>query len=201
MDEKLPADAVALAIAGSGERYLEEADGLWYAIGWYAALIGRVSGTRPRLSEDVCGALASIPHPEGDPPPHPESRLNDGISREPRDGRSSFFPGYEKLLSETPGVWRELSRTEEDGTSIVAVTDHLEDRTGRFLVCAAFAAAPGEGLPGLVYLTMTEPSEEKEPDFTPDETRDKSGTYALTMEYGEDFTPFAAEYERRSGGL
>ena len=74
VDEDVLASAVALGIAGNGEHYIEEADGLWNVIGWYAALNARVSDAdaEPWLSDGTCGALTAILFPDADPIPIPD---------------------------------------------------------------------------------------------------------------------------------
>ena len=196
IDEELLADAVALGIAGNGENYIEEADGLWNVIGWYAALNARISDADgPWLSDGTCDALVSILRPDEDPLPIPERWMSGGTSRQTREGRSGIlFSDYETLLNETLGIWREISQTEEGGTRIVAVTDHLEDRTERFLVYVAFDGPEDAELGRMVYLTMTEPIVEKELNFTLEEVREQNKISKLLTAYSCVTVDMSDEY-------
>ena len=100
--------------------------------------------------------------------------VDDGenAKKETRDGVAGIaFPAYDAILSETLGVWRELSQTVEDGTRIVAVTDHLEEGIERFLVYVAFDGPEDAKLRKMVYLVMTDPIVEKELNFTLEDVR------------------------------
>ena len=195
IDEALLANAVALGIAGNGAQYIEEPDGLWNVIGWYAALTGRVGGTEAWLSEGTCERLVSILRPAGDPIPIPERWLSGGISREVRGGRPGIlFADYETLLGETLGIWRELSQTEENGTRVVTVTDHLEDGTETFQVYTAFETDPNDGISKLVYLFLTDPIREQELNFTLDMVREQNRISNLLSIYSSVTVDMSDEY-------
>ena len=184
IDEELLANAVALGIAGNDEHYIEEPEGLWNVIGWYAALTARVKDAEPWLSDGTAEALEAILRPDEDPVPIPEGWLSGGISRETRDGRPGIlFSEYETLLGETLGIWRELSQTEEDGTRIVTVTDHPEGGTETFFVYVAIAEDPNDNQRKMVYLVMTDPIRMPVLTFTLADVRERNRISKLLAAY------------------
>ena len=210
VDEKLLADAVALGIAGNGERYIDEADGLWNVIGWYAALRARTVGEDedPWLSSGTCDALCSILRPDKEPIPIPERWMSAGTSRETRDGVAGIlFSAYETLLDNTLGVWREISQTEEGGTRVVSVTDHLDGGTETFLVYAAFAEDPTDRRTKLVYLVMTDPIRTPELSFTLADVREQNripnllSVYScVTLDMSDEFGTAYQSFWQKDGG-
>ena len=98
------------------------------------------------------------------------------------------------MLGETLGIWRELSQTEEDGTRVVTVTDHLEDGTETFQVYTAFETDPNDGIAKLVYLFLTDPIREQELNFTLDMVREQNRISALLSTYSSVTVDMSDEY-------
>ena len=161
-DQGILSEALALTLAGWGTDYLNDPNGLWGVIGYYAALSARMTSPDavPWLSGAACETLCAVLRPDGDPL-SPPAWLNDGESarEEIRDGVSGFrFDGYIRHLSETLGIWRSLS-VEHNDTWFVTVEDHLDDGVRSCTLYAAFENPPGadENTPApLVYLFLSD---------------------------------------------
>lgn len=160
-DFETVSEALALALTGWGTDYLNDPNGLWSVVGYYAALSARKTGTDadPWISRSDADALCALLRPDGEPLADPVW-LNDGDSAlsETKDGVDGLrFVGYEKMLDNTLGVWRALFVSQEDGTYIVRVEDHLDDGAQSCLLYAAFQGPSETDLPPLVYLVLTDP--------------------------------------------
>ena len=162
VDEERLSMALALGLVGWGKDYLDDPNGLWSVIGYYAALTALTVSPeeQPWLSDATAGYIAGVLRAGEDPLPEP-GWLDDGTSakRETRDGvPGTSFPGYRDMVASTLGVWRSLSVSLEDGTYIVSVEDHLDDGLRTCLVYAAFAdAGTGEStVRAMPYLMITD---------------------------------------------
>ena len=143
VDEERLSMALALALVGWGEDYLNDPNGLWSVIGYYAALtaLNESPEAVPWLSDATAQYIAGVLRAGEDPLPEPRW-LDDGDSakKEAREGVPGIvFPGYRTMVASTLGVWRSLSVSLEGGTYIVTVEDHLDDGLRTCLVYAAFA--------------------------------------------------------------
>ena len=165
-DKDVLSEALALALTGWGTDYLNDPNGLWSVIGYYAALSARLEAPDavPWLSdsacETLCTVLQSVLRSGEDPLPRPDWLGKEGAAAETRDGADGWrFDDYARMLDETLGVWRALDLTVESGTRIVTVEDHLDDGVRSCLLYAAFENPPdaGENDPEpLVYLVLTD---------------------------------------------
>ena len=165
-DKDVLSEALALALTGWGTDYLNDPNGLWSVIGYYAALSARLEAPDavPWLSdsacETLCTVLQSVLRSGEDPLPRPDWLGKDGAAAEARDGADGWrFDDYARMLDETLGVWRALDLTVESGTRIVTVEDHLDDGVRSCLLYAAFQNPPDadENDPEpLVYLVLTD---------------------------------------------
>ncbi len=165
-DKDVLSEALALALTGWGTDYLNDPNGLWSVIGYYAALSARLKAPDavPWLSdsacETLCTVLQSVLRSGEDPLPRPDWLGKDGAAAEARDGADGWrFDDYARMLDETLGVWRALDLTVESGTRIVTVEDHLDDGVRSCLLYAAFQNPPDadENDPEpLVYLVLTD---------------------------------------------
>jgi len=162
VDEERLSMALALGLVGWGKEYLDDPNGLWNVIGYYAALtaLNESPEAVPWLSDATAQYIAGVLRAGEDPLPEP-LWLDDGDSakKEAREGVSGIsFPGYRNMLTSMLGVWRSLSVSLESGTYIVSVEDHLDDGLRTCLVYAAFADA-GEGentVRAMPYLMITD---------------------------------------------
>ena len=143
VDQDLLANALALALRGWEEGYLNDPNGVWSVIGYYAALKNRVDPQGERgswLSENNAAFIEERLLPEKQPP-IPEGWFSEGggAAREnretERDGKTVLVPGYsfwgyDDMLASMLGVWREIAQTRtdrEDGfVYTVTLTDHLD---------------------------------------------------------------------------
>ena len=165
-DKDVLSEALALALTGWGTDYLNDPNGLWSVIGYYAALSARLEAPDavPWISdsacETLCTVLQSVLRSGEDPLPRPDWLGKEGAAAETRDGADGWrFDDYARMLDETLGVWRALDLTVESGTRIVTVEDHLDDGVRSCLLYAAFENPPDadENDPEpLVYLVLTD---------------------------------------------
>ena len=162
VDEEVLSEALALALVGWGTDYLNDPNGLWSVIGYYAALTARMRDPdeRPWISARTADCIASVLRLGEDPLPEP-SWLDGGESakKENKNGVSGIaFPGYGETVSSMLGIWRALHTENDNGTWIVTVEDHLDDGVRTCLVYAAFEDAyVGESkVRGMPYLYITE---------------------------------------------
>jgi hypothetical protein len=206
VDEALLSEALALALVGWGKEYLDDPNGLWSVIGYYAALTARTEAPDASswISEDAAQRIASILRPGEDSLPEP-AWLDDGESagKEARGGVPGIaFPGYDDMLSSTLGVWRALSAeknpdAQTDGNYIVTVEDHLDEGVRTCLVYTAFEdSMMGEStVRGMPYLFITDfhwteggpsadPGEEELPPVDWEHLREANGVETLLFRYG-----------------
>ena len=162
VDEERLSMALALALVGWGEDYLNDPNGLWSVIGYYAALtaLNESPDAVPWLSDATAQYIVGVLRAGEDPLPEPRW-LDDGDSakKEAREGVPGIvFPGYRTMVVSTLGVWRSLSVSLEGGTYIVTVEDHLDDGLRTCLVYAAFAdTGMDEGtVRAMPYLMITD---------------------------------------------
>ena len=166
-DGEILSEALAMTLVGWGTEHLNDPDGLWSAVGYYAAMTARRTGPDEAawIPETAAETICSLLRPGENPLPRPDWLGKDGAKAEEKNGTNGFrFDDYAKMLDDTLGVWRALSVEQEDGTWIVSVEDHLDEGVRRCLLYAAFENPPDAGentVPPLVYLMLT--------DFTWDE--------------------------------
>ena len=159
IDETLLSESLALCLVGWGKDYLDDANGLWGVIGYYAALTGRINQTAPWLSDSTADALRRMLRPGEEPLDLPTAWFGDGsVERLSVDGHNGLsFPAFSSLLDATLGIWREIG-TESTGAAsyTVTVTDHLDDGTVRRCFVYTAFDGPSEAERGLVYLFLSD---------------------------------------------
>lgn len=183
-DEEILSEALAMTLVGWGQDHLEDPNGLWSAVGYYAAL--RARRTAPDepawIAEADAEVICSVLRPGEEPLPRPKWVGMEGATAEEKDGVSGFlFDGYAEMVDETLGVWRALSAEHSGSTWIIGVEDHLDDGVRRCILYAAFQNSPDadpNDPPPLVYLFLT--------DFTWDEEEPGTGTDGAESD-AEDF--------------
>ena len=174
LDAEMLSDALAIALRGWEEGYIDDPNGLWAVVGYYAALRNRVSAEGEAgswLSEQYAAYVAARLCPQNDQTvPIPEAWFSEGggAARENRafekDGKTVLVPGYsfwgyDDMLASMLGVWREIASDAADcegGTACrVTLTDHLAEGTRVSVFRFRFTVDEGGewGLTDIVYPT------------------------------------------------